>query len=119
MGSHTGRVAHGSHMEDMTSARVPSMRRRGFILLLVGAAAWPLSVHAQQPRKMPRVGVLLPGTSASFALRAGAFLGGLRDLGHVEGQTIAIDWKWGEDRIERFPELAAELVRSNVDVIVT
>jgi putative ABC transport system substrate-binding protein len=43
----------------------------------------------------------------------------LRDLGYVEGQTIAIEWKWGEDRIERFPELAAELVRANVDVIVT
>jgi putative ABC transport system substrate-binding protein len=58
-------------------------------------------------------------TPTSFAVRAKAFLEGLRDLGYVEGQTIAIEWKWAENKIERFPELAAELVRANVDVIVT
>jgi putative ABC transport system substrate-binding protein len=68
---------------------------------------------------MPRIGVLLPGTPASFALRTKAFLDGLRELGHVEGKTIEIEWKWGQDRIETLAELAAELVRSNVDVIVT
>jgi len=68
---------------------------------------------------VPRIGVLLPGTSASFAVRAKAFTDGLRDLGYVEGQTMAIEWKWAEDQIERIPELAAELVRANVDVIVT
>jgi putative ABC transport system substrate-binding protein len=94
--------------------------RREFIMLLGSAAAtWPLPIGAQPSRKSPRIGVLLPGTPTSFAPRAKAFLGGLRDLGYVEGQTIAIEWKWGEDRIERFPELAAELVRANVDVIVT
>jgi len=94
------------------------MRRREFITLLGGAAAWPLA-HSQQPREVPRIGVLLPGTSASFAVRAKAFTDGLRDLGYVEGQTMAIEWKWAEDKIERIPELAAELVRANVDVIVT
>jgi putative ABC transport system substrate-binding protein len=95
------------------------MRRREFITLLGGAAAWPLAAHSQQPREVPRIGVLLPGTSASFAVRAKAFTDGLRDLGYVEGQTMAIEWKWAEDKIERIPELAAELVRANVDVIVT
>jgi putative tryptophan/tyrosine transport system substrate-binding protein len=94
--------------------------RRGFIALLGGApATWPLPVGAQHSRKSLRIGVLLPGTPTSFASRAKAFLDGMRDLGYVEGQTISIEWKWGEDRVERFPELAAELVRANVDVIVT
>ena len=96
------------------------MRRREFMALAIGGASmWPLPVHAQHPQKMARIGVLLPGTPASFALRAKAFLDGLRELGHVEGKTIAIEWKWGQDRVETLSELAAELVRSNVDVIVT
>jgi ABC-type uncharacterized transport system substrate-binding protein len=96
------------------------LKRREFITLLGGAAAaWPLSVSAQQPRKVPRIGVLLAGTPASFSLRARAFRDGLQELGYVEGRTIAIEWKWGHDRVERLPELAAELVGLNVDVIVT
>jgi len=96
------------------------MRRRDFMVLAAGGTMLsPLRVHAQQPQKSPRIGVLLPGTPASFALRTQAFLDGLRDLGHVEGKTIAIEWKWGQDRVELLPDLAAELVRSNVDVIVT
>jgi putative ABC transport system substrate-binding protein len=96
------------------------MRPRDFIVLLVGGTAvLPLRVHAQQSQKMPRIGALLPGTPASFSLRTKAFLDGLRELGHVEGRTVAIEWKWGQDRVETLPELAAELVRSRVDVIVT
>jgi hypothetical protein len=68
---------------------------------------------------VPRIGVLLPGTAVSFALRAKAFVEGLRDLGYVDGQTVAIEWKWGQDKVERLPELAADLVGHNVDVIVT
>ena len=69
--------------------------------------------------KVPRIGVLLPGTPASFSLRTKAFLEGLRNLGYVEGQTIAIEWKWGQDKVEGLPALAAELVGRNVDVIIT
>jgi putative tryptophan/tyrosine transport system substrate-binding protein len=95
------------------------LRRRQFITLFGGAAAWPLAARAQQPRKVPRIGVLLAGTPASFSVRAKGFQEGLRDLGYVEGTTIAVEWRWGEDRVERLPELAAELVRLDVDAIVT
>src|SRR5215831_16036582 len=94
------------------------MRRREFITLLGGAAAaWPLAAQAQQSHRVPRIGVLLLGTPTSFAARTQAFVEGLRDLGYVEGRTVAIDWKWGEDRADRLPDLAAELVRWQVDVI--
>jgi ABC-type uncharacterized transport system substrate-binding protein len=96
------------------------MRRRDFMVLAIGGATmWPLPVDAQHPQKIARIGVLLPGTPASFALRSKAFLDGLRELGHVEGKTVAIEWKWGQDQVETLSGLAAELVRSNVDVIVT
>jgi len=68
---------------------------------------------------VPRIGVLLLGTPASFAGRTQAFVEGLRDLGYVEGSTVAIEWKWGQDQVERLPDLAAELVSAQVDVIVT
>lgn len=98
----------------------PAMNRRDFIVLLAGGTTmWPLCIYAQQSQKIPRIGVLLPGTPASFAARTNAFLDGLRELGHVEGRTIAIEWKWGQDRVDTLSELAAQLVRSNVDVIVT
>jgi putative tryptophan/tyrosine transport system substrate-binding protein len=96
------------------------MRRRDFIVLVVGATTvGPLGVDAQHAQKPARIGVLLPGTPESFSLRAKAFLGGLRELGYFEGRTIEIDWKWGQDRVQTFSDLAAELVRSSVDVIVT
>ena len=96
------------------------MRRRDFIVLVVGSATMrPLIVHAQHAQKISRIGVLLPGTPESFSLRTRAFLDGLRELGYVEGRTIEIDWKWGQDRVETLSDLAAELVRSNAEVIVT
>jgi putative tryptophan/tyrosine transport system substrate-binding protein len=93
------------------------MRRRDFITLLTSAAAWPLAAPAQE--RMWRIGVLLAGTPTSFAPRANAFVQGLRELGYVEGKTVAFEWKWGEDRTERLPQLAEELVRLDVDAIVT
>src|SRR4029077_6083918 len=77
------------------------LQRREFIALHGGAAALRrLAARAQSPRKVPRIGVLLPGTAASFALRTKALLEGLRDLGYVEGQTIAIEWRGGKERVE-------------------
>ena len=96
------------------------MKRRAFISLLgSAAAAWPITARAQQLSRVPRIGVLLLGTPTSFAPRTQAFVEGLRDLGYVEGRTVAIEWKWGQDRDDLLPDLAAELVRSQVDVIVT
>jgi putative ABC transport system substrate-binding protein len=95
------------------------MRRRDFAFIVFGGAAmWPVRIHAQRNR-MPRIGVLLPGTPTSFSLRAKAFLDALSKLGRVEGRTIEIEWEWANDRIDVLPELAAQLVRSDVDVIVT
>jgi ABC-type uncharacterized transport system substrate-binding protein len=102
------------------------MSRRKFIALLGGTlAAWPLAAQASEASgqrgdsKVPRIGVLLPGTAASFALRTKAFLDGLRELGYIEGQTIAIEWRWGQDRVEGLADIAADLVGRNVDVLVT
>ena len=96
------------------------MRRRDFtVFFVVGTTMWPLQIHAQQSRKIPRIGVLLPGAPVSSSPRTKAFLDGLRELGYVEGTTIAIEWKWGNDQPDTLPGLAADLVRSNVDVIVT
>jgi putative ABC transport system substrate-binding protein len=95
------------------------MRRREFITLVVGAAAnWPVMTSAQQTGKLPVVGFL--GASASgFAPWAAAFVGRMRELGWVEGRTIAIEYRWSEGRPERYAEIAAEFVRLNVDVILT
>lgn len=79
----------------------------------------PLFAAAQQSRKVPRIGCLLPGSPSTVGHLVEAFRQGLRELGYVEGQNIAIECRWAEGRVERLPDLAAELVRLNVDVIVT
>jgi ABC-type uncharacterized transport system substrate-binding protein len=95
------------------------MRRRDFITLLGGAAAtWPLAGRAQQ-RAMPVIGFLVAGTPLSHGQWVAAFVQRLRELGWTEGRTIAIEYRWGEGRNERFAEIAAEFVRRKVDVIVT
>jgi putative ABC transport system substrate-binding protein len=95
------------------------MRRREFISLLGGAVAWPLAARAQQAGKVPRIGFLGMSSSSAFASRLEGFRQGLRNFGYVESSTITIEYRWAEGRYERLPELAAELVRSNVDLIVT
>jgi len=91
------------------------MRRREVIGLLGGAAMWPLASRAQQPRKMPRIGVLWPNPPATFEfLRQG-----LSDFGYVQGRNIEFEFRWAEGKLDQLPELAAELVRLQVDVIVT
>jgi putative ABC transport system substrate-binding protein len=94
------------------------MRRREFIILLGGAAAvWP--ARAQQAGKVWRMGVLEATPSTQNAANLEALRHGLRALGYVEGQNLVIDYRSADGRTERFSELAAELVRRNVDVIVT
>jgi putative tryptophan/tyrosine transport system substrate-binding protein len=95
------------------------MKRREFILLFgVSAAVWPSSALAQ-PAKLPTIGFLAPGTSSAFTPWIAAFAQRLRELGWIEGRTIAIEYRWAEGRPERFREIAAEFVRLKVDVIVT
>jgi len=95
------------------------MRRREFITLLGGAAAsWPLSAGAQQAGKLPTIGFL--GADASvFSPWTAAFVARLRELGWIEGSTIAIEYRWSQGRTERYAEIAAEFVRLKVNVIVT
>ncbi len=96
------------------------MRRRAFIKLLGGAAiAWPLSARAQQAGKPPTIGLLGSTTPVVQSQRVPTFLQRLRELGWIEGRTVAIEIRWAEGRSERFAEIAAEFVRRQVDVIVT
>ena len=95
------------------------MRRREFITLLGGAAAaWPLAARAQQPAKRYRIGMLETISPALNAAQLDAFRSGLRELGYVEGQTYAMEYRSADGYANRFPELAAELVRLGVDLIV-
>jgi putative tryptophan/tyrosine transport system substrate-binding protein len=93
------------------------MRRREFITLLGGAAAWPMTVRAQQPGKLPIIGVL-GSTPAAFSHWLPALLQRLRELGWIENRTIAIEYRWTEGHNELYARLAMELVRLKVDVIV-
>jgi putative ABC transport system substrate-binding protein len=96
------------------------MRRRDLITLLGGAAAaWPLAARAQQTGKLPTIGFLGSGTPSSMSQWIAAFVQRLRELGWVEGRTVAIEYRWAEGRSERFAALASELARLKVDVIVT
>ena len=94
------------------------MRRRAFITFLGGAAAWPLAAGAQQAGKVPTIGFLGGGTAASQRTWAAAFVQRLRELGWAEGRTVAVEYRWGEGRTERYSELAAEFVRLKVDVVL-
>jgi len=95
--------------------------RRKFLATLLGGAAvaWPFAVHAQQSGKLPTIGFLTPSSAAASSRYTAAFVHRLRELGWVEGRTVAIDYRWAEGRYERFSEIVAEFVRLKVDVIVT
>src|SRR5215813_14004149 len=96
------------------------MIRRDFITLLGGAvAAWPLAARGQQGDRLPTIGFLGQSTRSAASEWVAAFVQRLRELGWTEGRTVAIEYRWGEGRNERFVEIAAEFVRLQVDVIVT
>jgi len=96
------------------------MRRREFMTLLGGAASGrPMVARAQQPGKLPTIGFLGAGTPSGWSHWVAAFVERLRELGWIEGRTVAIEYRWAEGRDERYTEIAAEFARLKVDVIVT
>jgi putative ABC transport system substrate-binding protein len=94
-------------------------KRREFITLLGGAAAWPLAARAQQAGKLPTIGFLGATTAATQLPWTGAFVQRLSVLGWIEGRNVAIEYRWAEGRPERAAEIAAEFVQMKVDIIVT
>jgi ABC transporter substrate binding protein len=92
------------------------MKRREFITLLGGAAAWPLAARAQQPAK-PVVGVLGGHTRAQWQPFVAAFQQGLKETGYVDGENVGTEYRWAEGHYDRLPSLAADLVRHRVGVI--
>jgi putative ABC transport system substrate-binding protein len=96
------------------------IRRREFASMLCGVAVvWPLNAPAQQAKtKVPWIGWLVTGSTRSYQFSLAAFREGLRALGYVEGQNIKIEYRWAEDNVARLPELANELVRQKVDIIL-
>jgi putative tryptophan/tyrosine transport system substrate-binding protein len=109
-------IFFSSHIADLFSCFALTkdrVKRREFITLLGGAAAWPFAVRAQQHAKIPRIGII------DDSPRWNAFRHELRDLGYLEGQNVAFDYAYGEGVPERLTEAAAQLVRLPVDVIAT
>jgi putative ABC transport system substrate-binding protein len=92
--------------------------RRNFITLLGGATVWPIAARAQ-PAKLPTIGLLGTTTPSTWSPWVAALVQRLRELGWIEGRTVAIEYRWAEGRNERYTEIAEEFVRRNVDIIVT
>jgi putative tryptophan/tyrosine transport system substrate-binding protein len=94
------------------------VRRRDFISTMAGsAAAWPLAAHAQQ-RSLPVIGFVDPRSIETMGNRLRGFRRGLEESGYTEGRSVAIEYRWGENRMDRLPDLAADLAHRNIDVIV-
>ena len=94
------------------------MRRREFIVAVGGSVAWPLAVRAQQPA-LPLIGFLQSGSADATAHMLAAFHSGLREAGYIEGQNVAVVYRYADGQYDRLPMLAAELIRSQVAVLAS
>jgi len=95
------------------------VNKREFIMLIGGAVAWPLAAPAQQPGKLQTIGFIGQSTRSAASEWVAPFVRRLRELGWIEGRTVAIEYRWAEGREERIAQIAAEFVRLKVDIIVT
>src|SRR5262249_11100221 len=95
------------------------IRRREFITLIGGAAAWPLAARAEQAEKLPTIGFLGATTALAGSQWVAAFVQRLRELGWIEGRTIAIEYRWADGRGERYAQIVTEFVGFKVNVILT
>jgi putative tryptophan/tyrosine transport system substrate-binding protein len=95
------------------------MRKAGVLSILFAVVALAVAIiaEAQQPKKVPRIGLLVASNPSPASARIEAFRQGLRDLGYIEGQNLIIEYRYAEGKLDRLPELAAELVRLKVDAI--
>jgi putative ABC transport system substrate-binding protein len=114
----TFRIRFGSSLSDNPKSKIENLKWLGlsvfaFVLVVCGAVA-----QAQQPKKVPRIGYLSSVDADRESTRAEAFRQGLRELGYIEGQNIAIEYRYAEGNLDRAPQLTAELVRLKVDMIV-
>jgi putative ABC transport system substrate-binding protein len=95
------------------------VKRRHFIAGIGGAAAWPLMVKAQQPARLPTIGFLGTSSASAWSYWVASFVQRLRELGWIQGRTVAVEYRWAEGHSDRFGEIAAEFLRLKVDIIVS
>ena len=104
---------------DNRKSKIKNPKMGGAFALALAFAMCGAVAEAQQPARIPRIGILIAASASFYSARVEAFRQRLRELGYVEGKNIVIEYRYAEGKLERLPDLAAELVRLKVDVIVT